>query len=58
MGAAFLAGLGCGIWRSFEDISQISGSCKEFLPAMKSTKRKALREGWNKAVKRSLAWEE
>ena len=58
MGAAFLAGLGCGIWRSFEDISQISGSCKEFLPAMKSTKRKALREGWNKAVRRSLHWEE
>ena len=57
-GAAFLAGLGCGIWDSYEDILQISGSFKEFAPAMKSQKRKALRAGWDKAVKRSLKWEE
>ena len=57
-GAAFLAGLGCGIWDSFEQIMQISGSFKEFAPAMKSAKRKALRAGWDKAVKRSLNWEE
>lgn len=57
-GAAYLAGLGCGIWNSFEDILQISGSFKEFSPAMKSAKRKALRAGWDKAVRRSLHWEE
>ena len=57
-GAAYLAGLGCGIWNSFEDILQISGSFKEFSPAMKSAKRKALRTGWDKAVQRSLHWEE
>ena len=57
-GAAFLAGLGCGIWSSFEDILQISGSFKEFAPTMKTAKRKALRAGWEKAVKRSLNWEE
>ena len=57
-GAAFLAGLGCGVWKSEEEIMQISGSFKEFAPAMKSAKRKALRGGWEKAVKRSLNWEE
>lgn len=57
-GAAFLAGLGCGVWQSEEEILQISGSFKEFAPAMKSAKRKELRAGWNKAVQRSLHWEE
>ena len=57
-GAAFLAGLGCGVWNSQEDILQISGSFKEFAPSMKKDKRNALRTGWEKAVQRSLHWEE
>ncbi len=57
-GAAFLAGLGCGVWKSGEEILQISGSFKEFAPAMRSQKREQLLCGWKKAVKRSLAWED
>lgn len=57
-GAAFLAGLGCGVWKSGEEILQISGSFKEFAPAMRSRKREQLLCGWKKAVKRSLAWED
>lgn len=57
-GAALLAGLGCGVWKSQEEIMQISGSFKEFSPAMSEHKRRELRAGWEKAVKRSLAWEE
>jgi glycerol kinase len=57
-GAAFLAGLACGVWSSKEEIIQICSNSKEFLPSMNSEKRSRLRAGWEKAVKRSLAWED
>lgn len=57
-GAAFLAGLGCGVWSSQEELNQISGSFKEFAPTMPQQKRDELRAKWHKAVQRSLNWQE
>lgn len=52
-GAAFLAGLYCGFWRDREELERVSRSFREFTPAMEESERKALTEGWQKAVKRS-----
>lgn len=57
-GAAFLAGLGCGVWKSQQELRKISGNATEFKPVMDSEKRTRLLAGWGKAVKRSLAWAE
>ena len=53
-GAAFLAGLHCGMWQTREDLNRISQKFREFIPAMTDTKREELTEGWKKAVGRSV----
>lgn len=58
MGAAFLAGLGCGIWSSLDDIANTWEKERSFTPRMSDEKRHALCEGWQKAVERSLGWVE
>lgn len=57
LGAAYLAGLAVGYWKE-EDIRanwQIGAS---FSPAMEIEKREHLYKGWQKAVERSMKWEE
>ena len=56
-GAAFLAGIGIGLWK-IEDILRNRDIEKEFIPAMEEQKRIKLYKNWKKAVKRSLNWEE
>ena len=53
-GAAFLAGLHCGMWQTREDLNRISQKFREFIPAMTDDKRKELIGGWKKAVGRSI----
>ena len=53
-GAAFLAGLHCGMWQTREDLNRISQKYREFIPAMTDDKRKELIGGWKKAVERSV----
>ena len=53
-GAAFLAGLHCGMWENREDLNRISQKFREFIPAMTDTKREELTAGWKKAVGRSV----
>jgi glycerol kinase len=54
MGAAYLAGLAVGYWRSIDDIQQQWKVERSFEPA--STNTKELIKGWQKAVKACEAW--
>jgi glycerol kinase len=58
LGAAYLAGLAVGFWKDKEEIQRNWALAVTFLPNMTNEKREALINGWNKAVKRSFAWED
>lgn len=51
MGAAYLAGLAVGYWRSKEDILANHVIAAEFKPQMGQAKRESLLQGWHNAVK-------
>ena len=51
MGAAYLAGLAVGYWRSKEEILANHVIAAEFKPQMGQTKRESLLQGWHNAVK-------
>ena len=50
LGAAFAAGLSCGLWTSRKEIAAIWKQDAVFTPAMDGTARAAFIEGWNAAV--------
>ena len=54
LGAAFMAGLKIGVYKSLNDISQKWSLDKKFIPKMKNKNRTVLLEGWSKAIKRTL----
>jgi len=54
LGAAFMAGLQIGVYRSLKDISFNWALDKKFGPKMKNKNRKILLSGWSKAIKRTL----
>ncbi len=54
LGAAFMAGLKIGVYKSLKDISKNWSLDKKFSPKMKSSNRKYYIQGWQKAIKRSL----
>jgi glycerol kinase len=56
LGAAYLAGITVGLWRK-EDIINNRQIEKIFHPALEETKRNKLYNGWKKAVKRTMNWE-
>lgn len=58
LGAAYLAGLAIGFWKSKDEIAQNWKVEKTFKSDMKDDKRKALYEGWKRAVERAKGWEE
>jgi glycerol kinase len=51
-GAACLAGLGCGRYRSVQDIAALSRSGTRFTPAMAAPERNSQIAGWRNAVQR------
>lgn len=51
MGAAYLAGLSVGYWRSKEEILANHVIAAEFKPQMGQAKRESLLQGWHNAVK-------
>ena len=57
LGAAYLAGLAVGFWKSTEEIYNNSQIDKSFIPSMESEKRENLYKNWKRAVERSLNWE-
>ena len=54
LGAAFMAGLQIGVYKSLKDISKNWALDKKFKPKMKNNKRTKLIKGWSKAIKRTL----
>jgi glycerol kinase len=58
LGAAYLAGLAVGYWKSQADIARQWRADKRFVPAMTPSARKRIATGWAKALSRAKAWEE
>lgn len=58
LGAAYLAGLAVGFFKSKEDIKKRWICDREFTPKMSEDIREKSYKGWKRAVERSLAWEE
>jgi len=58
LGAAFFAGLEVGFWPDLDTLRQKLGKGITFHPAMDRKQAQRLLKGWEKAVKRSLCWEE
>jgi len=50
LGAAMLAGVGCGIFASLEEAASMRGAVERFKPAMAARVREARLVGWKKAV--------
>lgn len=50
LGAAGLAGLHAGVWRSPEDFTQAFAAGRTFRPGFGAEERKAMIEGWQRAV--------
>lgn len=53
LGAAYLAGLQCGYWKSEQDIADNRKVERIFLSEMKEEKRYSLLAGWNRAVRQA-----
>ena len=58
LGAAYLAGLAVGYWKNIEEIQQQWQVDKTFSPQMETNKTDELLNGWQRAVKASIAWAE
>lgn len=58
LGAAYLAGLKTGYWKSIDEIKENKEIEKEFLPTMPDEMRCAKLDGWHKAVRLTLIHEE
>ncbi len=56
MGAAYLAGLAVGYWKSKEEVVKNWQIDRVFKPEMEADARKKAVSGWNKAVKCSYGW--
>jgi glycerol kinase len=56
MGAAYLAGLATGFYKSTDEIASQWAIDRTFEPQMKADQRDKLRAEWSKAVGRAKAW--
>jgi glycerol kinase len=50
LGAAYLAGLYCGYWKSLDDIAGNWRLAREYSPGLKDSRRQVLLAGWRKAL--------
>ncbi|MBM4236224.1 MAG: glycerol kinase GlpK [Firmicutes bacterium] len=58
LGAAYLAGLACGLWQDLNELREKWQGSNYFEPQMSTEQRQKLYAGWSAAVKRSLGWAE
>jgi glycerol kinase len=56
LGAAMLAGLGVGLWRSDAQLNEQWSAERVFEPAMSEDQRGQLRKQWAKALRRAQGW--
>ena len=54
LGAAFMAGLQIGVFKSLNDISKKWKLNRKFIPKMKNSERLNLLKGWSQAMRRTL----
>jgi len=57
LGAAYLAGVGAGLWSSLDALAARAGIERTFEPAMNASTRARCYDGWRRAVERALQWE-
>jgi len=58
LGAAYLAGLAIGFWKSKEEIKNNWLLNKEFKPVIDNTQRDQLLTNWHKAIRLALLWKD
>ncbi len=56
LGAALLAGLGCGAWSGDAELERLWRLDREFEPRISRDQADSLQAGWRRAVGRSLDW--
>jgi glycerol kinase len=56
LGAAFLAGLGAGVWSSTEELVDVWQLDRRYSPTMAVEQRQHLLDGWRQAVDRARGW--
>lgn len=56
LGAAYLAGLGTGVWKNTDELAENWNEKKRFEPEMKRSTAEELLACWREAVQRSLNW--
>lgn len=56
IGAAMMAGLGAGVWRDVEELTEVRAVDREFHPMTTVRDRRAKMKIWKKAVRRARAW--
>jgi glycerol kinase len=56
MGAAFLAGLAVGYWKSRDELRTVISIDRVYKPEISSEERSERLAGWQKAVGRSFDW--
>lgn len=54
LGAAYLAGLAVGFWKSIDELQQQWQIDKTFTPSMKDDERNELKKGWERAVSSTI----
>ena len=55
IGAAWLAGLATGVWKSLDALAAFAGTARRFEPSMDPARRERLLCGWRGAVRQALA---
>jgi glycerol kinase len=58
LGAAYLAGLAVGFWDDLQDVRDNWALQKEFLGSMEPEQRESRYGRWQRAVQRSLQWDD
>jgi glycerol kinase len=56
IGAAYLAGLAVGVWKTLEDCFRDARDDAVFTPSMSEDTRQTLYENWGRAVERARGW--
>ena len=56
LGAAYLAGLATGFWKSTREIEGLREVGKRFMAHMEASERQTLRLGWARALERAKGW--
>ena len=53
LGAAFLAGLGAGLWKEIQSISDLPCEERRFEPRLPRSQADVMRQRWNEAISRA-----